>query len=765
MNKKQLLPLYPLTILLLFLLLGGIFPAAAAEGKPGREDLEAINSGIEYPKEDEYLDEYIYAEVFAPHGHSVFGFGSADRQGSRYTVLNGEQVKILAERNGIACVIVLSQNRARWINSLYLFPLGDAEDQHVAAGSGLSEGNMDVQILKGVLVVSGEGKVGASDVAAAVPDNALVTHIVVKDGITEIGVEAFREFASVSSVILPDSLKGIGEAAFLGCSSLRSIHIPSHTTTIDARAFAYCSALETVELPDGITELPYGLFAHCSSLTTLTIPGTVTSIGPQVFWGAANLRRVDIPDSVTEIGDYALLEGTQIRSLYLPEGLRNTGEHTFLGWWHWTPLSDIYYAGSEAQWKALGITTSSDTDLHFNASRAAAQQETAPLFLLTGDTLTISGNGKIQVADVDMAVPDVTEVSTVIIEDGITRIGNHAFSGFRNLRTVAIPESVASIGLGAFSSCERLESITLPKSLTAIEENTFAYCKNLREILIQENVTSIGKRAFEYCESLSILTIPERIVTIGEHIVAGCKNLRSIYIPAGVLEIEKDNFQQYETPVLNDIYYGGTEEQWMSLNLSLHREMNVHCSAEMAEQIIMEYVFSGNTLTISGNGGILKEDLEAHTAEKLAVKAVLICDGVTGIGEHCFSWYENLESIIIPGSVKSIGESAFFNCVKLKNLSLPDGLAVIGAHSFSLCKSIGDIYIPSSVTEIGAYVFSQTTSTKNIYISGSGVNIDKLAFNTCFDAEHIYFAGTEEQWEAMGLEIRKYTTVQCNWSP
>ena len=606
------LPLYPLTVLLLmlFLLLCAMSHAAASEGKPSREDLEAINSGIEYPREEEYLDEYIYAEVYAPHGHSVFGFGSADRQGSRYTVLDGEQVKILAERNGVACVIVLSQNRARWINSQYLFPLEDAENHHEDTENSFSERTVDVQILNGVLVVSGEGEVSASDVAAAVSDNAVVTQIVLQDGITGIGVEAFREFTNVSDVILPDSLKSIGEAAFLGCYSLRSIHIPYQTTTIDARAFAYCSELETVELPKGIEELPYGLFAHCISLTELTIPDTVTRIGPQVFWGATNLKHIDIPDSVTEIGDYALLEGTQIRSLYLPEGLSNVGEHTLLGWWHWTPLSDIYYAGSETQWEALGITTSSDTDLHFNASRANEQQETAPEFLLMGDTLTISGNGKVQALDVELAVPNETEVCTVIIEDGITRIGNHAFSGFTSLRTVTIPESVTSIGSGAFSFCESLERITLPKSLTSIEEQAFVDCRNLREILIQENVTSIGNRAFQNCESLSILKIPEGVVTIGEQIVAGCNNLRSIYIPASVQEIGKNNFQHYETKVLNDIYYGGTEEQWNSLNLNLDTGMNVHCAAERAEPIIMEYTLSGSTLTISGNGAILEEDFE-----------------------------------------------------------------------------------------------------------------------------------------------------------
>ena len=112
-----------LAILLVLILLAGLFPNAfAAEKKPGPEDLQKIGSQIEYPRESEYLEEYRYATVTAPGGHSVLGFGSADHQGSSYTVLNGEMVKVLAERNGYACCIVMSQEKARWINTEYLEP-------------------------------------------------------------------------------------------------------------------------------------------------------------------------------------------------------------------------------------------------------------------------------------------------------------------------------------------------------------------------------------------------------------------------------------------------------------------------------------------------------------------------------------------------------------------------------------------------------------------------------------------------------------------
>lgn len=97
-------------------------PVSEPEAAPSEEDLRAINSGIEYPRANEYFDHYIYAVVRAPHGHSVLGFGTAKHDGTSHTVLDGEEVKILAERSGYSCCIVLSQQKARWINSEYLVP-------------------------------------------------------------------------------------------------------------------------------------------------------------------------------------------------------------------------------------------------------------------------------------------------------------------------------------------------------------------------------------------------------------------------------------------------------------------------------------------------------------------------------------------------------------------------------------------------------------------------------------------------------------------
>ncbi|MCR5136347.1 MAG: hypothetical protein K6C12_04545 [Oscillospiraceae bacterium] len=101
-------------------------PAFAAYG-PSEDDLKDIGSKIEYPKAREYLSEYVYGVVKAPKGHSVFGYGSADRAGTKYEVLDGEDVVILAKRKNMSCCIVLWESAARWINSDYLVIYGEEE--------------------------------------------------------------------------------------------------------------------------------------------------------------------------------------------------------------------------------------------------------------------------------------------------------------------------------------------------------------------------------------------------------------------------------------------------------------------------------------------------------------------------------------------------------------------------------------------------------------------------------------------------------------
>ena len=167
----------------------------------------------------------------------------------------------------------------------------------------------------------------------------------------------------------------------------------------------------------------------------------------------------------------------------------------------------------------------------------------------------------------DYAFEDCSSLISVTIPDSVTSIGDYAFGSCGNLISVTIPDSVTSIGDFAFNGCESLSSITIPDSVTSIGDYAFNWCSSLTSVIIPDSVTSIGKYAFNYCSSLtafygkfasadnrcliidSVLhsfapaglteyTIPDSVTSIGKYAFHRCENLISITIPDSVTSIE-----------------------------------------------------------------------------------------------------------------------------------------------------------------------------------------------------------------------------------
>lgn len=135
-----------------------------------------------------------------------------------------------------------------------------------------------------------------------------------------------------------------------------------------------------------------------------------------------------------------------------------------------------------------------------------------------------------------------TQLESVTIPSGVTKIDNEAFSTCSCLESIGIPTSVTSIGRLAFNNCSSLTSISIPEGVTTIEGGTFSYCKSLTSITIPESVTSIGREAFSDCYSLTTVTIPEGVATINVGTFYGCRSLECITIPSSVTSIFSEAF-------------------------------------------------------------------------------------------------------------------------------------------------------------------------------------------------------------------------------
>ena len=221
----------------------------------------------------------------------------------------------------------------------------------------------------------------------------------IPDGVTSIGEQAFSCCTSLTSVTIPNGVTSIGENAFNGCTSLTSVTLPNSVTSIGKSAFSGCTSLTSVTLPNSVTSIGDGAFASCTSLTGIwvtegnshyssdasgvlfskdkttlvqcpgafsgsyAIPDSVTSIGEYAFAGCASLTSVTIPDGVTSIGWSAFFNCKSLTSVTIPDSV------TSIGWFAFedcTSLTDVYYAGSEAQWKAIQISYGNDALLNAN---------------------------------------------------------------------------------------------------------------------------------------------------------------------------------------------------------------------------------------------------------------------------------------------------------------------------------------------------------------------------------------------------------------
>lgn len=244
-------------------------------------------------------------------------------------------------------------------------------------------------------------------------------------------------------------------------------------------------------------------------------------------------------------------------------------------------------------------------------------------------TLTISGTGDMPDYYHNSPFENNSSIKKVIIEDGITKIGEQSFNDCISLKSVALPESVTYINYNAFCGCTSLANIDFPDNITYIGSSAFADCTGLTSVDFPNSLTHLGSGAFARCTGLTEITIPDSLTELYENTFAYCTSLTNITIPENITRID-----------LAFIGCTGITDIKADKNNSVFDSRN-DCNAIIETKT--------NKLI-------------------LGCKNTLIPDSVTCIDEGAFYGCTELQSITIPDSVTSIGESAFEKCDSLKDV-------------------------------------------------------------------------------------------------
>ncbi len=377
------------------------------------------------------------------------------------------------------------------------------------------------------ITVSGKGLIKASSFEF----NKEVERLVINEGITGIGREAFYSCDRLFDISLPSTLLYIGESAFSWCDSLGKVEIPEGVKRIYDFAFENCENLNDVSFPSTLTSIGECAFAYDYGFTSIAVPDTVKTVGDSAFgdvnnveysgtlsttdWGAKTVNgcvdgylvytdstkskltgcsalatAVEVPATVQEIGNYAFRFCNKLTDLTLAEGLVTIDEGAFE---NCTELYDVTFP----------------------------------------KTLKTIGQYAFSVCE---------SLTDIVIPENVTEVGEGAFSSCEYLNSVKLPDGLTAVKPSLFSACERLQKVNIPSSAKYIGDYAFAYCASLPSIEIPEGVTSIRSYAFESAQALNNVVLPSTVKVIGDCAFENCSSLKSITIPASVGKIGADAF-------------------------------------------------------------------------------------------------------------------------------------------------------------------------------------------------------------------------------
>lgn len=252
-------------------------------------------------------------------------------------------------------------------------------------------------------------------------------NVIIPDNITTITSAEISKYFNMKTVFIPKGVTKIAVSAFKN-KEIENIIFEegSQLTTIEKEAFSNCKSLVGIEIPNSVTSIGTDVFKNCSSLNHVVFENgsQLSKIENNIFYGCRALAEIEIPDSVTNIGTYAFSNCTGLTKLTV--AVHTTfSQFAFDGC---TNIEEIYFSVGTGTMTNYTTTTIKNTPWYISAS----------------------------------------SVKRVVIQEGVTNIGNYAFLGCTALTDVIIPDSLISIGSSAFRNCTGLSELFIPSNVITI---------------------------------------------------------------------------------------------------------------------------------------------------------------------------------------------------------------------------------------------------------------------------------------------------------
>lgn len=459
----------------------------------------------------------------------------------------------------------------------------------------------------------------------------------------------------------------------------------------------------------------YPWYAYADQITAVKIHDGVQNVGTYIFEEYDRLETVEIGEGILAIGKYSFNFCNNLRSVRIPESLRRIDEQAFF----MCPLLTDVQISDASLW--CGIEFMSD---HAN-----------PLC-----------NGADLLADGEI----VTEVT---VPDFVTTLGNFQFYGCQSIERINLHGKVDAIGADAFAKCPSLRFVSCAgteEQLQKITEGNPRLSKDLfvlladgKNKLVDGNLISEDGTLIKIGSSASVVRIPDDTKTVAVNAGAGLENLSALILPASVEKIAENAFS--DCPKLTEVYFAGTEEQWLAVSGDGIDNANVHFESEWIEQDGVVYN-EDQTVLIGATDAVAQEIVVPDSVTLIAdgafrncfsLRQITLPAGIVGLPDALFENCRNLQAVTLSDKLCAIGNRAFGSCIRLSDIALPETVSQVGQYAFFSCRALRSAVLPSAVTVLANGVFADCSRLEKIRLSEELSKIGDNAFLDCYNLKEI----------------------------